>query len=75
MPVKTYTREVWTVFTQEELKDILKQAHEYCKEHVPRVRHKIGRKRQRTVWTRPREQYQQCIRNFIEQKIKEREGR
>ncbi len=73
MPVKTYTVHRVTIFTADELHSLLKEAHEYCKSAVKPKPHRIG-KRGRLVITRPRAEYQACIRNYIEKKIQERIG-
>ena len=73
MPKKTYTREVITLFSKDELSDLLKQAHEHCKSVVKAKGHYVGKKRKRRVITRPRAEYQACIKRFIEEKIRERE--
>jgi hypothetical protein len=72
MPTKTYTREVQTLFTREEMAGLLKEAHNYCKSKVPRVYHKIGRTRPRSVIFRTRDSYLSCIKEYINQKVQER---
>ncbi len=73
MPVKTYTVRRVTVFTAEELRELLKEAHEYCNTAVKPKPHRIG-KRKRLVITRPKTEYQTCIKNYIEKKIQEKIG-
>jgi len=72
MPTKTYTREVTTLFTKEEIAQLLKEAHEHCKREVKPTWHQIGKTRKRGILARPRRQYQECIKRYINQKIKER---
>ena len=71
MPVKEYTVRRETLFTQEEFKRILKEAHDYCNQVVKPTAHRIG-KRGRLVIARPRAEYQSCIKKYIEDKIRER---
>ena len=72
MPKKTYTREVTTILTREEMAELLKEAHAHCKEAVKPKYHQIGVKRKRSVVYRPRSEYLACIKNYINNKIKEK---
>ena len=72
MPTKTYTREVQTIFTREEMQALLKEAHEHCKREVAPEYHQIGKNRKRSVVYRPRGKYLDCIKNYIHAKIQER---
>jgi hypothetical protein len=72
MPAKTYTRQVLTLFTREEMASLLKEAHNACKAKVKPRLHKIGRTRQRTVVYRERAEYLNCIKEYINNKIAER---
>ena len=74
MPVKTYTREVIRLFTKDELAQLLKEAHDHCKATVKPTYHHVGRKRPRALIARPRDAYQQCIKQYINQKIQEKLG-
>jgi len=65
MPTKTYTRTVETIFTREELQSLLKRAHEHCKATVKPIPHRIGRTRRRTVVYRKRDEYLNCIKEYI----------
>jgi hypothetical protein len=65
MPVKTYTRTVETIFTRDEIKDLLQKAHAHCKDAVKPIPHRIGRTRRRTVKYRKREEYLNCIKQYI----------
>ena len=73
MPMKEYTVKRETLFTQEEFRQILKEAHDYCNQVVKPTAHRIGR-RGRLVIARPRAQYQACIKQYIDKKIQERLG-
>ena len=72
MPVKTYTRQVLTLFTREEMARLLKEAHDHCKASVKPTYHKIGRTRQRSVIYRERSAYLNCIKEYINSKVMER---
>jgi Mg2+ and Co2+ transporter CorA len=72
MPVKTYTREVPTLLTRDEMRDLLKRAHAHCKTAVKLKRHSIGKKRPRTVVFRSREEYLACIKSFIDKELEEK---
>jgi hypothetical protein len=74
MPVKTYTREVQTIFTREEMRTLLESAHRECKAKVAIVPHRIGVKRKRTVLMRKRSDYLDCIKDYIHSKLAERLG-
>jgi len=71
MPVKTYTREVETLFSKDEMSALFKEAHSYCKNAVAPKPHRIG-KRGRLVIYRPRSEYLNCIKNYIQKKVDER---
>ena len=68
----TYTREVYRFISREELRELLKRAHEECKREVPLTVHRTGKKRERTVLTRPRDEYLACIRRKILEEIAKR---
>jgi len=70
--VKTYTREVIRFFTKEELTELLRSAHAECKTEVPLTVHRIGKKRPRTVMMRKADDYRNCIRRKIIEKLKEK---
>jgi len=73
MPVtKTYTREIYRLFTREELAELFKRAHEECKREVPISLHKIGKKRPRTTISRNRDEYLACIKLKIDEEIAKR---
>ena len=72
MPTKTYTRQVVTLFTREEMANLLKEAHNYCKSKVKPTYHKIGHTRPRSVVYRNRSEYLACIKDYINQKVQER---
>jgi hypothetical protein len=72
MPTKTYTRVVETLFTREEMKTLLEEAHKHCKDAIKMTLHKIGKKRPRSVIMRKRDDYLDCIKKFIHGKIAER---
>ena len=74
MPIKEYKREVLTLFTKDELAQLLKEAHEHCKREVKPTYHHVGKKRKRAIIARPRGAYQDCIKRYINQKIQERLG-
>ncbi len=71
MPEKTYTVKRFTLFTQEEFRELLRRAHEECNREVPITAHRIG-KRGRLMIAHPRQQYLACIRRKIEEAIKSR---
>jgi hypothetical protein len=70
--VKTYTREIRRLFTKDEVATLLKEAHNFCKVNLKPTYHAIGQRRKRNVISVPRDQYQTCIRDYIEKKIQER---
>jgi len=73
MPItKTYTREVQKLFNRDEIANLLKQAHAYCKANVKMSYHSIGRNRKRNVISRPAGEYQNCVKNYIMQEIQKR---
>ena len=72
MPTKTYTRTITTLFTKEEMTNLLKEAHNVCKSKVKPTYHKIGRTRPRSVVFRSRADYLACIKEYINQKVQER---
>jgi len=72
---KEYIRVVEHPFTKEEMANLLKEAHNFCKANVKKVYHPIGVRRKRNVYTAPRDQYQACIRDYINKKIQERVGK
>jgi len=74
VPTKTYTREVITLFTKDELAQLLREAHEYCKREVKPTYHHVGKTRKRAIIARPRGAYQDCIKRYINQKIQEKIG-
>jgi hypothetical protein len=55
------------------MKSILKEAHKHCKETVKKTPHRVGKAR-RLVISPTRAEYLSCIRNYINEKIKERIG-
>jgi hypothetical protein len=69
MPTKTYTRTVESIFTIEQIKDLLRNAHNHCKTQVKAVPHRIGKSRRRTVIMRRRDEYLNCIRQYIYEQI------
>jgi hypothetical protein len=73
-PKKTYVREVQTIFTRDEMRELLKEAHTECKKTIPIEPHRIGRTRKRTVLMRRREKYLDCIKSYIHKKLAERLG-
>jgi hypothetical protein len=73
LKVTTYTREYRHVFSFDEIKSILKEAHKHCKDTVKATPHRIGKAR-RLVIAPTRQEYLNCIRNYINEKIKERIG-
>lgn len=72
MPEKTYTVVRYTLFTQEEFRELLRRAHEECKREVPITAHRIGKNKKRLMISHPRQQYLACIKRKIEEAIKER---
>jgi hypothetical protein len=74
MPKKTYTREVETLFSKEEMTVLMREAHAHCKNAVKETLHRIGKTRRRTVKMRKREDYLNCIKEFIHRRIAERAG-
>ena len=72
MPTKTYTRTITTLFTREEMANLLKEAHNVCKTKVKPTYHKIGRSRPRSVVFRSRAEYLSCIKDYINSKVMER---
>jgi hypothetical protein len=72
MPTKSYTRQVITLFTRDEVSRLLKEAHDACKAKVKPTYHKIGRTRQRSVVYRERDAYLNCIKEYINNKVMER---
>ena len=72
MPVKTYQRVIFRLFSREELAQLFKEAHAFCKRHVPYKLHQIGQKRKRTVISRSREDLLDCIKAYIRDKVVER---
>ncbi len=72
MPERTYTRTVYTLFTREEMAELLREAHEHCKSEIKVSYHYVGKKRKRPVIARNREGYLRCIKDYINKKVKER---
>jgi hypothetical protein len=68
----TYTREVYRFLDREELRTLLKRAHEECKREVPLTVHQTGKKRSRTVQTRKRDEYLACIKRKIYEELAKR---
>jgi len=68
----TYTREVYRFLSREELQTLLKRAHDECKREVPLTVHRTGKKRARTVLTRPRDAYLACIKRKILEELARR---
>ena len=71
MPTKTYTRSVITLFTKDEIASLLREAHNACKTKIKPTYHKIG-KRGRPIIARSRDQYVNCIKEYINSKVAER---
>jgi hypothetical protein len=73
-PKKVYKREVQPIFTREEMRTLLQEAHAHCKDKIKEVPHRIGVKRKRTVLMRRRKDYLDCIQDYIHTKLAERLG-
>ena len=60
-------------FTFEDVKELLKKAHEHCKKTVKAVPHRVG-KAKRLVISPPRSEYLKCIREYIYAEIEKKVG-
>jgi len=67
---KTYVREEQRLFSQDEVRNWFKEAHEHCKKTIKRTVHKTPKGK--TVFRRERGAYVNCIRDYINKKIEER---
>jgi len=56
------------VFTFEDVRKTLKEAHEHCKRTVKAVPHRVGKAR-RLVISPPRKEYLDCIQKYIYDKM------
>jgi hypothetical protein len=61
-----------SIFSLAEMHALLKEAHEYCKKTILPTKHKVGKSSPRTKFTRSREDYLNCIREYINKKYDER---
>ena len=60
-------------FTFEDIKELLRKAHEHCKKTVPAKPHRVG-KAKRLVISPPRGDYLKCIRDYIYAEIEKKIG-
>jgi hypothetical protein len=67
---KTYTREIYRLFTQDEVRSLFKEAHDHCKQQVKRTVHRTPKGR--TVFRRDKTAYLNCIKSYIDSKVQER---
>ncbi len=61
-----------SIFTFAEIHAIIKEAHDYCKKTVLPSKHRVGKSSPRTKFTRSREAYLSCIRDYINKKYDEK---
>jgi hypothetical protein len=73
LKVSSYTREWKHPFSFEEIRSLLKEAHKHCKDTVKGTPHRIGKARRLSL-SPTRAEYLNCIRSYINEKIKERIG-